>query len=195
MNPVIHITAPSSKSLSHRALICAALAEGESLLEGVLDSQDLTRTAQCLRLLGATIEPREGKLFVHGIGGTTRAEASEPIAMNVGESGTTCRLMAAVVTAIPGIYRIFGEGRMHDRPVSHLTDALTQQGVRVTFEEKDGYPPLVMSSPGLLSGEVTINLEQSSQYLSGLLLAAPWRQGRRPSGSSANPLPPGPMSP
>jgi 3-phosphoshikimate 1-carboxyvinyltransferase len=177
MKPAIDITAPSSKSLSHRALICAALAEGESLLEGVLDSQDLTRTAQCLRLLGATIEPREGKLFVHGIGGTTRAEASEPVAMNVGESGTTCRLMAAVVTAIPGIYRIFGEGRMHDRPVSHLTDALTQQGVRVTFEEKNGYPPLVMSSPGLLGGEVTINLEQSSQYLSGLLLAAPLATG------------------
>jgi 3-phosphoshikimate 1-carboxyvinyltransferase len=177
MNPVIRITAPSSKSLSHRALICAALADGESLLEGVLESQDLSRTADCLRLLGATIEPREDKLFVHGIGAATRADASEPVAMNVGESGTTCRLMAAVVTAIPGIYRIFGEGRMHDRPVSHLTDALTQQGVRVSFEEKDGYPPLIMSSPGLSGGEVTINLEQSSQYLSGLLLAAPLATG------------------
>jgi 3-phosphoshikimate 1-carboxyvinyltransferase len=177
MNPAILITAPSSKSLSHRALICAALATGESLLEGVLDSQDLTRTAECLRLLGATIEPREDKLFVHGIGAATRPDASEPVSMNVGESGTTCRLMAAVVTAIPGIYRIFGEGRMHDRPVSHLTDALTRQGVRVTFEEKDGYPPLVMSSPGLSGGEVTINLEQSSQYLSGLLLAAPLATG------------------
>ncbi len=177
MNPVIHITAPSSKSLSHRALICAALAEGESLLEGVLDSQDLTRTAECLRLLGGAIEPREDKLFVRGIGAATRTDASEPVAMNVGESGTTCRLMAAVVTAIPGIYRIFGEGRMHDRPVSHLTDSLTQQGVRITFEEKHGYPPLIMSSPGLLGGEVTINLEQSSQYLSGLLLAAPLATG------------------
>ncbi|MBE1425083.1 3-phosphoshikimate 1-carboxyvinyltransferase [Desulfomicrobium macestii] len=177
MNPLIRITAPSSKSLSHRALICAALATGDSLLEGVLDSQDLTRTAECLRLLGATIEPREDKLFVHGIGAASRPDASEPVSMNVGESGTTCRLMAAVVTAITGIYRIFGEGRMHDRPVSHLTDALTRQGVRVTFEEKDGYPPLVMSSPGLSGGEVTINLEQSSQYLSGLLLAAPLATG------------------
>ena len=173
MNPVIDITAPSSKSLSHRALICASLARGESMLEGVLDSQDLTRTAQCLRQLGATIEPRDGRLFVRGIGGSEDAAPHDVISMNVGESGTTCRLMAAVVTAIPGIYRIHGEGRMHDRPVRHLTDALMQQGVRVTFEEKDGYPPLVMSSPGLAGGEVTINLEQSSQYLSGLLLAAP----------------------
>jgi len=177
MKPAIEITAPSSKSLSHRALICASLAEGESLLEGVLDSQDLTRTAQCLRHLGAVIEPREGKLFVKGIGGANPRENTDPVSMNVGESGTTCRLMAGVVAAIPGIYRIHGEGRMHDRPVRHMTDALIQQGVRVTFEEKDGYPPLVMSSPGLVGGEVAINLEQSSQYLSGLLLAAPLAKG------------------
>lgn len=173
MKPVIEIIAPSSKSLSHRALICAALAGGESLLEGVLDSQDLTRTAQCLRQLGAVIKPCEDKLLVQGIGGTTPRQSAEPVSMNVGESGTTCRLMAGVAAAIPGIYRIHGEGRMHDRPVRHMTDALIQQGVRVTFEEKDGFPPLVMSSPGLVGGEVSINLEQSSQYLSGLLLAAP----------------------
>lgn len=169
----IDIKAPSSKSLSHRALICAALATGESLLEGVLDSQDLARTAQCLRNLGATIESRGDKMFVCGIGIKGTACSQEMADMNVGESGTTCRLMMGVVTAIPGIYRFHGEGRMHDRPVEHLTDALIQQGVRVTFEEKAGFPPLVMSSPGLTGGEVVINLEQSSQYLSGLLLAAP----------------------
>jgi 3-phosphoshikimate 1-carboxyvinyltransferase len=173
MNSVIHIAAPSSKSLSHRALICAALARGESLLEGVLDSQDLTRTAACLRLLGAIIEPQGDRLFVQGLGERETASTDEPVSMNMGESGTTCRLMTAVVTAIPGIYRVHGEGRLHDRPIGHLTDALVQQGVRVTFEDKVGYPPLVMSSPGLPGGEVTINLEQSSQYLSGLLLAAP----------------------
>ncbi|GAB6113742.1 3-phosphoshikimate 1-carboxyvinyltransferase [Desulfomicrobium salsuginis] len=177
MIAVIDITAPSSKSLSHRALICAALAEGESLLEGVLDSQDLTRTAQCLRQLGALIEPRGEKLFVRGTGGRALPDASGVISMNVGESGTTCRLMAGVVTAIPGAYRIHGEGRMHDRPVRHLTDALIQQGVDVTFEEKDGFPPVVLTSRGLAGGEATINLEQSSQYLSGLLLAAPLAAG------------------
>ena len=177
MNAVIDITAPSSKSLSHRALICASLAEGESLLEGVLDSQDLTRTAQCLRQLGAVIEPRGEKLFVRGTGGRALPDASGIISMNVGESGTTCRLMAGVVTAIPGAYRVHGEGRMHDRPVRHLTDALIQQGVDVVFEEKDGYPPVILTSRGLAGGEVTINLEQSSQYLSGLLLAAPLAGG------------------
>jgi 3-phosphoshikimate 1-carboxyvinyltransferase len=177
MNAAIDITAPSSKSLSHRALICAALADGESLLEGVLDSQDLTRTAECLRQLGAIIEPRGDKLFVRGAGGRALPDASGISSMNGGESGTTCRLMAGVVTAIPGAYRIHGEGRMHDRPVRHLTDALIQQGVDVAFEDKDGYPPVVLTSRGLAGGEVTINLEQSSQYLSGLLLAAPLAAG------------------
>jgi len=186
MMPVIDIAAPSSKSLSHRALICAALANGESLLEGVLDSQDLARTADCLRLLGAVIEPRDGRLFVRGIGGRAPREGSDPISMNVGESGTTCRLMAGVVTAIPGIYRIHGEGRMHDRPVRHMTDALVQQGVRVTFEEKDGYPPLVMSSPGL---------DRAASTSRGCSWQHLWRPRRRPSASSAGPSPPGPTSP
>ena len=169
----IDIVAPSSKSLSHRALICAALAGGESLLEGVLDSQDLTRTTDCLRGLGAVIEARGDSIFVRGIGDDRASAPRDVVDMNVGESGTTCRLMMGVVTAVPGIYRFHGEGRMHDRPVADLTEALIQQGVRVTFEHKTGYPPLVLSSPGLIGGEVTINLEQSSQYLSGLLLAAP----------------------
>lgn len=169
----ITITAPSSKSLSHRALICAALANGESLLEGVLDSQDLARTTDCLRGLGAVIEARGDRIFVRGIGTGRACPPQDVVDMNVGESGTTCRLMMGVVTAVPGIYRFHGEGRMHDRPVADLTEALAQQGVRVTFEDKIGYPPLVLSSPGLVGGEVVINLEQSSQYLSGLLLAAP----------------------
>ncbi len=168
----ITISAPSSKSLSHRALICAALAQGESVLEKVLDSQDLTRTTDCLRQLGAAIETRDNRIYVRGIRPGEKA-LETPLSMNMGESGTTCRLMMGVVTAFPGIYRIHGEGRLHDRPVADLTDALAMQGVRVTFEDKDGYPPLVLSSPGLFGGEVHINLEQSSQYLSGLLLAAP----------------------
>lgn len=177
MSTSISITAPSSKSLSHRALICAALAQGESLLSGVLDSHDLTRTTDCLRLLGAVIEARDERIFVRGIG-SDRRDPALFVPMNVGESGTTCRLMMGVVTAIPGTYRFHGEGRMHDRPVADLTNALIMQGITINFEVKDGYPPLILSSPGLAGGEVSINLEQSSQYLSGLLLAAPLAASR-----------------
>lgn len=170
MKPV-RIAAPPSKSLSHRALICAALASGDSMLEGLLDSQDLSRTKECLRALGAELKPRNGGLLVQGT--VPGPDSGAAVSLNVGESGTTCRLMAAVAAAFPGKWRIHGEGRMHRRPISHLTDALVSQGVHVTFEEKNGYPPLTITSQGLSGGETPINPEQSSQYLSGLLLAAP----------------------
>lgn len=176
MKPV-RVTAPSSKSLSHRALICAALAPGRSRLENVLDSQDLSRTGDCLRALGAEVESCDAALLVRGIG----PECPPPdgvVSLDVGESGTTCRLMAAVAAAFPGKWRIHGAGRMHERPISHLTDALILQGVDVTFGEKPGYPPLTIVSRGLSGGDVPINPEQSSQYLSGLLLAAPLARAR-----------------
>lgn len=172
----VRIAAPPSKSLSHRALICAALADGQSILEGVLDSQDLTRTKSCLQSLGATIEPHADGLMVRGI--LPGLPTANIISLNVGESGTTCRLLAAVAAAFPGQWRIHGEGRMHDRPIAHLTEALRVQGIQVSFEEKLGFPPVVITSYGLLGGKTAINLEQSSQYLSGLLLAAPLAKAR-----------------
>jgi 3-phosphoshikimate 1-carboxyvinyltransferase len=169
------ITAPSSKSLSHRALICAALARGESFLQGVLDSEDLSRTRECLQNLGAVIKPHGDGLLVQGI---LPRRTSDTVSLNVGESGTTCRLLTAVAAAFPGSWRIHGTGRMHGRPIAHLTEALTRQGVRISFEEKPGYPPLVITGSGLSGGETAVNLEQSSQYLSGLLLAAPLAETR-----------------
>lgn len=172
MTAPLTIAAPSSKSLSHRALMCAALAQGQSVLEGILDSQDLTRTTQCLEQLGARITAHGDQLVVQGIVSGPPKD-SRPMTMNVGESGTTCRLMLGIAPAFPGSYRIFGEGRLHDRPVHPLTQALEQQGIKIKFEEKPGCPPVVVHSTGLLGGQVSINLEQSSQYLSALLLAAP----------------------
>ena len=172
MTTPLTIAAPSSKSLSHRALMCAALAQGQSVLEGILDSQDLTRTIQCLQQLGAGITAHADQLVVQGIVPGLSKDSSLKD-MNVGESGTTCRLMLGIAPAFPGTYRIFGKGRLHDRPVYPLTQALEQQGVTVKFEEKSGCPPVLVSSTGLPGGEVHINLEQSSQYLSALLLAAP----------------------
>ena len=172
MTTPLTIAAPPSKSLSHRALMCAALAQGQSVLQGILDSQDLTRTTQCLKQLGARITAHDDQLVVQGIVPGPPKDSS-PIAMNVGESGTTCRLILGIAPAFPGSYHIFGEGRLHDRPVHPLTQALEQQGITVKFEEKTGCPPVVVHSTGLMGGQISINLEQSSQYLSALLLAAP----------------------
>jgi 3-phosphoshikimate 1-carboxyvinyltransferase len=170
------VEAPASKSASHRACIGAALAHGESRLTGVLESQDLTRTMACLTACGAGFaRVSEGEYAVLGMphgpqGGPLNGEAAD---LNVGESGTTCRLLAGVVAAGQGSFRIHGEGRLHDRPLGEPARALKSQGVRFDFEEKPGYPPVVITSAGLPGGEVDVRLEESSQYLSGILLAAP----------------------
>lgn len=177
----IQVQAPASKSLSHRALICAALAPGESRLSGVLESQDTERTMACLAAMGAGFaRVSEGEYRVTGmpdgpkggpLGGPSNGEAAADL--NVGESGTTCRLLAGVAAAGRGAFRLHGEGRMHQRPLGEPARALAPQGVRFRFEEQDGYPPVTIETEGLPGGAIDVRLEESSQYLSGILLAAP----------------------
>jgi 3-phosphoshikimate 1-carboxyvinyltransferase len=174
----IHIKAPSSKSISHRAVIAASLAPGTSTLTNVLDSQDLDCTVNCLQALGAKIEVSSpGTLIVDGIDPRWAAK-KELIHLDVGESGTTCRLIAPVAALGQSPSRIFGRGRMHQRPIQELAQALTSQGCELEFEDLPGCPPFVLAPHGLAGGRVDISLEQSSQYLSGLLLAAPYARSR-----------------
>jgi len=176
----VTVQAPASKSLSHRALIGAALAAGESRLTGVLESQDTERTMGCLTACGAGFRRLgAGEYLVTGMSdgpesGTLNGEAAD---LNVGESGTTCRLLAGVVAAGRGAFRLHGEGRMHERPLGEPARALASQGVRFRFEEKPGYPPVVVETTGLPGGAIDVRLEESSQYLSGILLAAPLAKG------------------
>jgi 3-phosphoshikimate 1-carboxyvinyltransferase len=168
------IQAPPSKSLSHRGLIAAALTRGESVVSNVLQSDDIQRTRDCLTALGADIAAEGSTCRVQGAlplsGG---GSGDEPVWLNVGESGTTCRLITPVAAALGRRCRIFGEGRMHERPIGELSRALEQLGVSFIWEGKAGYPPFILESSGLSGGSAEISLEESSQYLSGLLLAAP----------------------
>ncbi|MBU1003903.1 MAG: 3-phosphoshikimate 1-carboxyvinyltransferase [Proteobacteria bacterium] len=168
----VHVQAPASKSMSHRAVIAAALASGSSLLHNVLDSDDLTRTMGCLTACGATFEFKGRDLKVVGVAGLPRGGAVEPADLYMHESGTTCRLMTAVAAAGQGLFRVHGAARLHVRPIGALARALASQGVEFTWQGREGYPPLVMHSPGLAGGEISVELDESSQYLSGLLLAA-----------------------
>ncbi len=172
----VTVTAPSSKSLSHRALICAALAPGVSELTGVLESDDTRRTMACFMACGAQFFPAGSILKVAGVGGRPQGGAHQPVDFNVHESGTTCRLMTAVAAAGTGRFRIHGAPRMHERPIGSLARALAGQDVRFEWEGKKGFPPFVMDSAGLPGGAIAIDAEESSQYLSGLLLAAPLAQ-------------------
>ncbi len=168
------IQAPPSKSLSHRGLIAASLARGESEVSNVLDSRDIHRTRDCLCALGARIEEQGSACRVQGaLLEPGSSDEREPISLNVGESGTTCRLITPVAAALGKRCRIFGEGRMHQRPIGELSRSLERLGVRFTWEGQAGYPPFLLEAEGLSGGETEVSLEESSQYLSGLLLAAP----------------------
>jgi 3-phosphoshikimate 1-carboxyvinyltransferase len=177
----VRFHAPPSKSVSHRYLIGAALAGGESELAHVLDSRDVERTRSILAAGGAVFtDLGNGGWRVRGVGGRLRGAApgEEPLSCDVHESGTTCRLLAAVLASGEGLFRLHGAPRMRERPMGALTSALGGLGAVFRFEEKDGHLPFVLEAAGLEGGETGIDLEESSQYLSGLLLAAP--QARAP---------------
>ncbi len=183
----VRIQAPASKSASHRAVICAALAQGESLLSGVLDSDDLRRTMGCLTACGARFDRRGDVLAVTGVAapkggplgerGSVLSEdpgpSGAPVVLDMHESGTTARLMTAVAAAGRGAFLVRGARRMHERPMGALCRTLAEQGVDFTYLERSGHMPFVMRTQGLAGGNAAVDAGQSSQYLSGMLLAAP----------------------
>jgi 3-phosphoshikimate 1-carboxyvinyltransferase len=168
-------------------MIAAALARGTSSLTNVLESEDLERTMSILVQTSAEIRRNgPGAYTVSGMAqgpqargpqGTQpdkgSATVADPLLVDVGESGTTCRLLTAVLAAGQGLFRIQGRGKMHSRPIASLVQALLGQGAQITYLEQPGCPPLLLRATGLAGGETAIDLDESSQYLSGLLLAAP----------------------
>ncbi len=164
---------PGSKSVTNRALVCAALARGESTLRGALDSEDTRVMIAALRQLGIGIEVAdEGQtLGVKGCDGRIPATRAD---LFVANSGTTMRFLTALVSLGHGDYRLDGVERMRERPIGDLAECLAGLGVRIEHERAAGYPPLVIHARGLAGGAAKINGSISSQFLSGLLMAAPY---------------------
>lgn len=184
MAPPVEITAPPSKSQSHRYMIAAALAEGESILHNTLESADLEATREILCEAGARMKPVHGPdsamingWKVWGMAGKPRGGIEAPLECDVRESGTTCRLLSAVLAAGEGLFRIFGSGRMHERPIGELCSIIQSMGSGITWQGKPGYPPFLLAANGLqperIDGYARVDIGESSQFLSGLLLAAP----------------------
>ena len=168
--------APPSKSISHRLLMAAALAAGESRLDNILESKDTERTMAVLTACGAEIERSgPGAFIVRGVAGQPRGSADHalPVLCDMHESGTSCRLLTAILAAGRGAFKIFGAPRLHERPMAGLTAVLQQLGAEFTWLGRPAYPPFVLQSTGLRGTEVVVPGEESSQYASGLLLAAP----------------------
>ena len=167
---------PGSKSLTNRALAVAALADGRTTIEAAGFSDDTRVMADALGALGIEVETDEParRLRVAGCGG----EVPEgPKDINTGDSGTATRFLVALVAAGRGRYRIDGSERMRERPIQDLLDALGALGVRARSEAGTGCPPVVVETQGLKGGEVEVRGATSSQFLSGLLMAAPAAQG------------------
>lgn len=164
---------PGSKSITNRALLVAALADGDSELTGALYSDDTTYMAAALNTLGVTVEsdPSGTRFHVAGGGGTFPVSTAD---LFVGNAGTAMRFLTAALPLGHGTYRIDGVPRMRKRPIAPLIQALNDLGADVRSEAGTGCPPVVVRATGLPGGRCAMAGDQSSQYFSALLLAAPY---------------------
>ncbi len=186
------ITVPGSKSITNRALILAALADGEVTLEGALWSEDTQVMTEALVKLGFAIkvkaDPEEfcnRRITVRGLGGRipNAGTPENPLELFVGNAGTAARFLAAMVCLGKGVYRLSGVPRMHERPQAALFKALRQLGYRVD-SANDKLPATIFGSSrgdeaqtgkgnhSLLTSAATVSIEESSQFASALLLSA-----------------------
>ncbi len=164
---------PGSKSITNRALICAALAEGESTLTGVLTSEDTEVMVTSLAALGIQVAPGEGDATLRVRGSAGQIQVAKPTPLFIANSGTSIRFLTAMVATGYGVFRLDGTPRMRERPIGDLLAGLRQLGATVDCENAEGFPPVVVTAHGLPGGQARIRGDVSSQFLSGLLMAAP----------------------
>lgn len=182
--PNVEIRVPGSKSITNRAMIIAALADGTSYLHGALEADDTAVMIDSLNRLGIPVswdrressENGEGVIRVDGQGGRVSTNGAE---LFVGNSGTSIRFLTAFSALGDGTCRLDGVERMRQRPQGDLLTALSSLGVEAVSEAGTGCPPLRVTSPGgLPGGAVTMRAEASSQFVTALLMVAPYaREG------------------
>jgi 3-phosphoshikimate 1-carboxyvinyltransferase len=174
------ITVPGSKSITNRALVLAALADGETTLQGALWSEDTQVMVECLQELGYMVnvapDPNETcnrTITVYGLGGKVPrgGTVEQPLELFVGNAGTAARFLAAMVCLGEGVYRLHGVPRMHERPQAALFVALRQLGYRIDCAN-DKLPALVHGAGPKAGAKCTVSIEESSQFASALLLGA-----------------------
>lgn len=167
------INLPGSKSLSNRALLLAALAEGETHLTNLLDSEDIQHMLNALKQLGVTFRLNEDKTqcWVQGLGDAFTTEGK--LRLFLGNAGTAMRPLCAALAASSGEFELTGEPRMEERPIGALVDALRQAGAEIHYLKNHGFPPLLIKGRALGGGKVQVDGSVSSQFLTAVLMAAP----------------------
>lgn len=174
--PITHplnatVRVPGSKSLTNRALLISALADGKTRLVNALFSDDSRYFAKALQILGFDVQFDEpnAEMTVTGLGGKIPAQKAE---LFVGNSGTTARFLTALLTLGHGEYILDGDSRMRERPIGDLVTALTQLGAELGTS--NNCPPVKIEACGLPGGNTKIAGDISSQFLSALLMVAPY---------------------
>ena len=172
------IRPPGSKSITNRALVCAALANGETTLNGVLESEDTQVMVDSLRKLTIEVTTQSvglGEQFnsarLFGCSGSIPVKKADLFCAN---SGTTIRFLSALVALGHGEYRLDGVERMRQRPIGDLLAAVQQLGIDAVSENNTNCPPVIVRAKGLSGGKVRVRGDVSSQFLSALLMAAPY---------------------
>lgn len=164
---------PGSKSLTNRYLACTALANGRSVLRGASLADDAHAMLAGLEQLGipTKVHPAQREIAVIGCNGNVVAEEAD---VNAGSAGTAMRFLTALACLGYGRRRLDGSARMRERPIGDLVDALVALGAQIGYEGAAGYPPLNVLARGLRGGEVAFDTPPSSQFLSALLMVAPY---------------------
>ena len=176
LKPVSYINGtiylPGSKSISNRALLLSAMANGITCLTNLLDSQDTQHMLNALRKIGIKffLSNNNTTCHVHGIG--KAFHLSHPISLFLGNAGTAMRPLLAALSLYENNVILSGDNRMHERPIAHLVDALKQGGATLEYKKGIGYPP-VLTKGGFKGGSIMLDGSISSQFLTSLLIVAP----------------------
>ena len=165
------VTLPGSKSLSNRVLLLASLAFGTTEISNLLESDDTGHMISALKQLGAKIWLEDNRVIVTGNSGLFGPPQRKTFFL--GNAGTAIRPLTALLSLIPGIYKVDGDKYMRERPIAHLIDSLDQLGARISYLGKEGCPPLMINGGHISGGEVNVAGHISSQYLTALLMSLP----------------------
>lgn len=168
------IRPPGSKSLTNRALICAAMSDGQSILSGALRSEDTEVMIDSLLKCGVTIESANAGQTIHVDGSKRQSRSSQSKELFLANSGTSIRFLTAALSAAGGKYHLHGVDRMHARPIADLVKAISAvQLGSITTESPGGCPPVAIDSGGWTGQPIRVGGSISSQYLSGIMMAGP----------------------
>ena len=163
---------PGSKSISNRALLLAAMAEGRTRLQNLLYGDDTRVMLDALATLGINLAPDGEDLVIEGVDGPLVTDGRRA-QLHLGLAGTAFRPLTAALTLGNGEFELDGVPRMRERPIAHLVDALAALGADIEYTGLAGHPPLRVRGGGLDGGDTAIDGSLSSQFLTSLLLAAP----------------------